>query len=703
MTLVDNGTNVTINSTGGGLTSIENIGGGAFLVRSGTPPTATVNSLLTDPTVYIQDNGVNALTLYSVMVKATVLLSSTTYIANNDTVSSVTYNNTGGVSGRGQITANLVASGMFDLDSFSVAVGNRLLIKDENMGGGLGGDANGIYVVSILGATMVLDRAADFDADDEVVPMVQVPCVSGYTQFVTTWTLISQAPLTVGGASGSQLLFWLTSIQSTDSPTVTIAGVNAGVQAYGNGVTVYGNQTATNLGPGTDDTVIGYGAALALDTGDNPSDGCTVVGSQAYQDNVNGDGTAIGAFAMQTNTGEYCTAVGAYAMQEGSGNYCCSLGYQALASVSAGVNNCAFGAMAMGLSTGGGNCVAIGFSALQNNETGADDNIAIGANALQNNTTGADNVAVGALALQHNTTGGNNVAIGESAMTQNMTGIGNIALGRNALGANVSGQANTALGYNALTVATASYNTAAGFNALTSTVTGTSLTAVGFEALSVNVSGNQSTACGYGALLNSQSNNNSGFGSTAAFNLTSGSDTTAIGNEAGTTIITGTQNTLLGSTADVTATTAINRIVIGYAASGTADNTCVIGNSALTGGVQSFGAYANISDARFKEDVAECDLGLSFIQDLKPKKFHMVQDHRDNRPYEYGVIAQELKEVLEQHQASDFGGLKHHEENDMYFVSYSSFIAPMIAAIQELAARVEELERYSGPAFSDGR
>lgn len=59
--------------------------------------------------------------------------------------------------------------------------------------------------------------------------------------------------------------------------------------------------------------------------------------------------------------------------------------------------------------------VAIGTSALINNQSGGTGNIAIGNATMQENTTGDNNTAVGIGALLQNTTGFNNIAIGYNA------------------------------------------------------------------------------------------------------------------------------------------------------------------------------------------------------------------------------------------------------------------------------------------------
>jgi hypothetical protein len=55
----------------------------------------------------------------------------------------------------------------------------------------------------------------------------------------------------------------------------------------------------------------------------------------------------------------------------------------------------------------------------------------------------------------------------------------------------------------------------------------------------------------------------------------------------------------------------------------------------------------------------------------------------------YGLIAQEVKEALGN---VDFGGYIHDEETDVMGLRYEQFIAPLIKAIQEQQAQIDELK-----------
>lgn len=124
-------------------------------------------------------------------VKASVRLAS---VANV----SATYSATGGTSGRGQITA-----APNTLDGVNLAANDRILLKNQTTGA-----QNGIYVVTTLGsgANGVWDRATDFDTDAEVTDGAFTFIEEG-TQAGTGWVLTTNNPITIGGASGTALVF----------------------------------------------------------------------------------------------------------------------------------------------------------------------------------------------------------------------------------------------------------------------------------------------------------------------------------------------------------------------------------------------------------------------------------------------------------------------------------------------------------------
>ena len=129
----------------------------------------------------------------------------------------------------------------------------------------------------------------------------------------------------------------------------------------------------------------------------------------------------------------------------------------------------------------------------------------------------------------------------------------------------------------------------------------------------------------------------------------------------------------------------------------------------------------NTSDAREKTEILPSDLGLNFINDLNPVSYKFIvgenreiKDENGNNvldengapTYEaipgtrshYGLISQEVKQAIDLHTQKDFAGWTLNDPldpNSGQGLRYSELIAPLIKAVQELSARVAELEQPS--------
>jgi hypothetical protein len=203
-------------------------------------------------------------------------------------------------------------------------------------------------------------------------------------------------------------------------------------------------------------------------------------------------------------------------------------GVNALAFVTSGVGNSAFGAFSQFAITTGNFNTAVGAGSLDLNN--ADSNTAVGTAALLLNTfgagaqTGTQNTAVGTAALEINSGGGLdsegsfNGAVGAFALATNTTGFSNNAVGNSALFNNNTGAANTALGDltlvngsgddHSLNTAVGAFalfgaegavsnsNNAVGVDALTSNLDGGFNNVMGVEAMNANASGSGNVAIG---------------------------------------------------------------------------------------------------------------------------------------------------------------------------------------------------------------
>lgn len=325
-----------------------------------------------------------------------------------------------------------------------------------------------------------------------------------------------------------------------------------------------------------------------------------------------------------------------------------------------------------------GRSVFLGEGAGANDDLSDNQNTFVGYYSGQATTVGDSNTAVGVNSLLSNTSGNNNTSLGANALRETNTGNNNTAVGVNSLRANSTGNANAALGAYCL-----NSNTTGGNNA-----------ALGGYALYENESGEQNVAVGFSALrMNLGGDNNSALGVNALRFTTTGANNTAYSNCAG----------------------------LGYDTRVSGSNQVQLGDSGTT--TYAYGAVQDRSDARDKADVRDTLLGLDFITRLRPVDFRwdMRDDYFDEVEetdletgevvtklvkvkkdgsckrgrYHHGVIAQEVAAVLKE-TGLDFGGYQDHNYSgngeDVLSIGYTEFIAPLIRAVQELAAEVAALK-----------
>lgn len=99
------------------------------------------------------------------------------------------------------------------------------------------------------------------------------------------------------------------------------------------------------------------------------------------------------------------------------------------------------------------------------------------------------------------------------------------------------------------------------------------------------------------------------------------------------------------------------------------------------------------SDERLKGDVKDNELGLEFIKKLKTKSYRMKNSPTSDRPRQYGILAQNVLEALEESgvDTSDISMISEGEDG-FYGAQYEQFDAPIIRAVQELSNEVEALK-----------
>lgn len=99
------------------------------------------------------------------------------------------------------------------------------------------------------------------------------------------------------------------------------------------------------------------------------------------------------------------------------------------------------------------------------------------------------------------------------------------------------------------------------------------------------------------------------------------------------------------------------------------------------------------SDARLKKDVKTSDLGLDFINSLRPVSWTWRDPHRGTTQH-YGVIAQETESAIAKAKGQDSRNIivAHDEETDSYSVRYTELISPLIKAIQEIFKDLQDVK-----------
>ena len=318
---------------------------------------------------------------------------------------------------------------------------------------------------------------------------------------------------------------------------------------------------------------------------------------------------------------------------------------------------------------------------------------------------------------------GNNINSQRFGYASGGSGNNKTAFGYRA-GAASSNVRNSFVGRQAGRYNTGFYNVAVGYLAMRGSGGGCKSNAVGANALACFASGRDVNAVGSFAGCN---NNNvqSEFVGVNAGRLSNAPNAQFIGVDAGCQT-SGTENLAIGFRALRNNTSGIRNIALGSCAlnSSNADWRIGIGRNAdpsatcghIAWGSASnntcncvFGSWSYGSDGRDKTNVQDLrpSLGLEFIKKLRPVSY--VWDNRDQYVQKcsfeygqkdgtlagerkhYGIIAQELKQTLEE-LSENFEALLYDEEKDAYRMQYATLIAPLTKAIQELDKRTQELK-----------
>jgi len=192
--------------------------------------------------------------------------------------------------------------------------------------------------------------------------------------------------------------------------------------------------------------------------------------------------------------------------------------------------------------------------------------------------------------------------------------------------------------------------------------------------------------------------------------ITTGDSNTAIGYQAGDGLTTGAENTIVGYNCDVASNDNTNNVIIGNNLTATdKDNAVFIGNDTnhIENDFNADATWNYSSDIRQKTEIEDDTLGLDFINKIRPvvykhkspsefPKEWSSYDENDKEPMGgdkkiHGLIAQEVKEALDEVGADSFGGWSEGDDGRQR-VSREMFITPLIKSVQELSSENKELK-----------
>jgi hypothetical protein len=479
--------------------------------------------------------------------------------------------------------------------------------------------------------------------------------------------------------TGNSLINYGTSTCGTGSGYVwaptnqnTIIGLNAGNSntLTGTSNVAHGFQALQNITTGFNNAAIGFNT-LALNTAGSDN---TAVGTNALSLTTTKQLTAFGSGALQNNTtGIQNTAVGYQALNANTtGTSNTAIGYQSMKSLGTGFNNTAVGTFAA-LSLTGSNNTVMGSSTATALTTGT-GNIIIGALTAPTLTTGSNNIYIGTNMPAGSATENSAIRIGANYLTAVGSGptcfIGGIASGP----ALASSAVRISLVNNQLTVT----NSSKRFKTNITGMANGSQNIYQLNPVTFNyfpyLDPTQTTY--YGLIAEDVVNfypsivplDGSGLPATVNYDMLA----PLLLNEAIklntfvpiTLNYTTTQNTIIGKNAGSNIITGSNNIYLGYAVTGTGDESNIIrigtpGSQtacyvAGISGMQAAGGSGvfvasngqlgtSVSSKRYKEAIEDMGDSTQNLNKLRPVAFSYKADPLAQRTY--GLIAEEVQQV----------------------------------------------------------
>lgn len=493
--------------------------------------------------------------------------------------------------------------------------------------------------------------------------------------------------------------------------------------AIGDSALHFNGNVITTLPTGLYNTAIGSKAGLLNTTGSSNS----FVGFEAGRNNVTGNRNSFFGFESGfTNlNGVDNTFLGYQAGYSNlSGKENTFIGVQSGVLNAGGNGNTFQGYFSGNRNTSGSDNTFIGHSAGRNNTTG-DANLFIGREAGLNNNAGFSNLFIGQGAGKAGTTARSNLAIGKDALQSNTIMPGNIAIGDSSLywlsaigaitGYQDPGSFNTAVGLKSgYRTSVGDHNSFFGAYAGMRNEEGRNNSMFGFEAGADAVRGDKNVYVGtYAGKGCTACNNNTIIGYGAGSSLSGKDDNTFVGDNAGISL-NGERNVAIGRAAgaNLGSSNYENTITLGYNARVSASNQARIGNSSISS-IGGYAAWSNLSDGRYKFNVKEDAPGLQFILGLRPVSYQINYEKLSSEEYadqdevpasilrsakkrsealQSGFIAQEVEQLVREQSAAFDGVVIPKNKESNYALSYSTFVVPLVKAVQEQQEMIAELK-----------
>ena len=167
---------------------------------------------------------------------------------------------------------------------------------------------------------------------------------------------------------------------------------------------------------------------------------------------------------------------------------------------------------------------------------------------------------------------------------------------------------------------------------------------------------------------------------------------------------------MLGLACKASAAGGNNQISMGSTITCTGNNNFTFGNGTTDSNIAFGGTSITApSDARLKEDIQDEEIGLDFVNELRPVTFVWKKEkdipseliaHKEgsdkrtmNGKYNHGFIAQEVKELIDKYEFKEGFDLWQEDEADgRQRIGEGALIPILVKAIQELAAEIKTLK-----------